>query len=137
MAFMSSSSRIWKVFGYPRRKISSRRNFTQKEWIVQMKSLACSPPMRLLIRWRISAAALLVKVRHSMLPGSIPSSSTRYAYLCASTRVLPEPAPAMILTLPSVAFTACSCLSFSPLSSIYIYPIGLQIYQILRESLYP
>ena len=38
----------------------------------------------------------------------------------------------MILTLPSVAFTAADCLSFSPLSSIYVQ-LGLQIYQILRE----
>ena len=57
-------------------------------------------------------------VRQRILPGSMPSTSTRYAYLYASTRVLPEPAPAIILTLPSVAFTASSCLSFNPLSSI-------------------
>ena len=35
----------------------------------------------------------------------------------------------MILTLPSVAFTACSCLSFSPLSSIFCSVLSLQIYQ--------
>ena len=46
-------------------------------------------------RLRISSAALLVKVMARMAKGDIPFSRTSQAMRCVSTRVLPEPAPAM------------------------------------------
>ena len=46
-------------------------------------------------RSRISPAALLVNVIARISNGDAPSSATRYARRCVSTRVLPEPAPAI------------------------------------------
>ena len=66
------------------------------------------------MRWRISAADLFVKVTQRMCPGSMPSSFTRKANLRESARVLPEPAPAMTRTKPSVLVTASLCAAFSP-----------------------
>ena len=58
------------------------------------------------MRWRISLADLLVKVTQRMFPGRMPSSFTRKAKRWVRARVLPEPAPAMTRTNPSVAVTA-------------------------------
>jgi hypothetical protein len=54
----------------------------------------------------ISPAALFVNVIARISFGFTPQAATRCAMRCVSTRVLPEPAPAMTSTGPSVARTA-------------------------------
>ena len=61
------------------------------------------------MRSRISAAALLVNVTARICQGRTPLTPTRYATRCASTRVLPEPAPARMSSGPSVVVTARAC----------------------------
>ncbi|MCY1445279.1 hypothetical protein D9M71_617880 [compost metagenome] len=51
-------------------------------------------PISCSIRWRISAAALLVKVTDRIECGEACSTWINQAMRCTSTRVLPEPAPA-------------------------------------------
>ena len=72
------------------------------------------------MRWRISAADLLVKVTQRMFPGRMPASSTRKAKRWDRARVLPEPAPAMTRNTPSVEVTASHWASLSPASSSLI-----------------
>ena len=62
---------------------------------------------------------------HSMLAGSIPTHSVKYAYLFASTRVFPEPAPATTRTMPSVDLTSFACCVFSPLNSFSSVPCSI------------
>ena len=76
-------------------------------------SLAASPIMRS-TRSRISVAALLVKVMARMLYGATPYAK-RFAMRQVSTFVLPEPAPAMMSSGPSVCATAFFCAGFKPL----------------------
>ena len=58
------------------------------------------------MRRRISAADLFVKVTQRIWPGKMPSSLTKKANRWDKARVLPEPAPAMTRTQPSVVVTA-------------------------------
>ena len=76
MASMSALSRTRKLLGYWTAWLSSCKTVTQKLWKVQMWPVSLSP-VRARMRWRISAADLLVKVTQSMLPGVTPSSFTR------------------------------------------------------------
>ena len=73
---MSALSRTRKLFGYCTAWLSSWSTETQKPWKVEIKPGSLSP-VRLWMRWRISAADLLVKVTHRMFPGRMPSSLTR------------------------------------------------------------
>ena len=66
-----------------------------------------SLPTMAAIRSFISLAALLVKVRAIMDDGSIPLSIMA-AIFHVSTRVFPEPAPAIIIEAPLTHLTA-SC----------------------------
>jgi len=54
----------------------------------------------------ISFAALLVKVIARISFGFAPTAASRCATRCVSTRVLPEPAPAITSSGPSVVMTA-------------------------------
>ena len=88
---------------------SRRRTRAHSEWNVPMAtSRACSPTSAR-IRARISAAALLVNVTARICHGFAPSTPIRYATRWASTRVLPEPAPARISSGPFVVVTARAC----------------------------
>ena len=66
-----------------------------------------------MIRSRSSPAARFVNVTARIRHGATCLTPTRYAIRCASTRVLPEPAPARISTGPSVVVTARACSGFS------------------------
>ncbi len=70
-------------------------------------------PTRAMIRARISAAALLVNVTARICHGLTPWTPIRYATRWASTRVLPDPAPARMSSGPSVVITARACSGFS------------------------
>ena len=82
--------------------------------------------MRLWILRRISLAALLVNVTHSIFPGRIPRSFTRYAKRLERALVFPLPAPATTRTNPSVVVTASFCALFRSFkmsnSSSNVYP---------------
>src|SRR3954470_1491189 len=65
-------------------------------------------------RWRISFAALFVKVMARISPGAAWSVSTRYAIRCVRTRVLPLPAPASTRSGPRSCRTASRWGSFRP-----------------------
>ena len=84
-------------------------------WKVPIQSAAPGMPSSASVRWRISLAALLVKVTARMLWAAAPSASTNQATRCTSTRVLPLPAPASTSTGPDGAVTAARCASFSGL----------------------
>ena len=64
----------------------------------------------------ISSAALLVKVMARISNGETPWSRMRWAMRWVSTRVLPEPAPAMTSSGPSSCTTASRWTGFSPSS---------------------
>ncbi len=68
-------------------------------------------PISCAMRWRISAAALLVKVTAMMEYGEQFSTVSSQAMRCTSTRVLPLPAPASTSRLLRGAATASRCLS--------------------------
>ena len=84
---------------------SSCRMETHMLWKVPTNAVSLSP-VSLWMRWRISRAALLVKVTHMMLLGITPRSFTRYANRRESTWVFPEPAPAITSCAPSQYSTA-------------------------------
>ena len=65
-------------------------------------------------RSRISAAALLVKVMASTWPGCTPRAASRWAMRCASTRVLPEPAPATMSSGPALVQHGLALLRVEP-----------------------
>src|SRR5262245_9742637 len=71
-------------------------------------------PTRPARRDRISAAALLVKVKARTDSAGVPSGPRREATRCVRTRVLPLPAPARTRQAPSPKVTAASCSGFSP-----------------------
>ena len=78
----------------------------QKEWKVVSKALSRQSGTSASTRWRISAAALLVKVSPSTrkrLPGE---SRISLATLIVRTRVFPEPGPARTRRGPSFHSTA-------------------------------
>ena len=98
----------------PVASISRRRKRAQNEWnVLSQTSLAASPIMRS-TRSRISVAALLVNVMARMLYGATPCAR-RFAMRQVRTFVLPEPAPAMMSSGPSVCATAFFCAGFKPL----------------------
>ena len=68
------------------------------------------------MRSRISLAALLVNVTARICHGRTPLTPIRYAMRCASTRVLPDPAPARMSSGPSVVVTARACSGFRRLT---------------------
>ncbi|KAG1390466.1 hypothetical protein G6F58_012979 [Rhizopus delemar] len=68
------------------------------------------------MRWRISPAALLVKVTAKMPWVGTPSPSCSQARRWVSTRVLPEPAPASTRWWPGGAETASRWAGFRPSS---------------------
>ena len=65
----------------------------------------------------ISLAALLEKVRAKIFSGKTLRESIKYAILYVKTRVLPLPAPAIILSGPSLYKTAFFCSWFNILIS--------------------
>ena len=77
------------------------------------------------MRWRISFADLLVKVTQRIFPGRMPSSFTRKAKRWESALVLPEPAPAMTRTNPSVSVTAWRWAALRPESKSVIVASSL------------
>src|SRR5512133_1258444 len=76
------------------------------EWKVRIHSPRPCGPSRRWSRSRISPAALLVKVIARISFGLAPTAWIRCTTRYVSTRVLPEPAPAMTRSGPSVARTA-------------------------------
>ncbi len=69
-------------------------------------------PTNLSTLWRISLAALLVKVMAKILYGGT-CSSNKCAMRQVNTFVLPEPAPAKINVGPAICFTASVCSLFN------------------------
>ena len=88
---------------------SARRTRAQSEWNVPATTSRPPSPTRLMIRSRSSAAARFVNVTARIRHGGTSLMPTRYAIRWASTRVLPEPAPARISSGPSVVVTARAC----------------------------
>src|SRR3954453_9445284 len=76
------------------------------EWNVDTHMRRATGPTSAPTRSFISAAALFVKVIARISNGDTPRSLTRYATRCVSSRVLPDPAPAITSTGPSGALTA-------------------------------
>ena len=99
------------------RPISARRIRTQAEWKVDTHISRARLPTSSVTRFRISAAALLVKVIARIDPGWTLRSPTRYAIRRVSTRVLPEPAPATTSTGAPAWSTAARCGGFKPANS--------------------
>src|SRR4051794_375236 len=87
---------------------------TQAAWNVLTHILRATGPTRDSMRWRISSAALLVKVMARMAKGLTPSSSIRWAMRWVRTLVLPEPAPATTSRGPSPWTTASSWSGLRP-----------------------
>src|SRR3954469_5355348 len=87
---------------------------TQAEWKVLTHIFFATGPTSASTRWRISSAALLVKVMARMRKGPTPSSLIRWAMRWVSTRVFPEPAPATTSSGPSPCTTASSWSGFRP-----------------------
>ncbi len=90
---------------------------THAEWNVETHMRWATGPTRALTRLRISSAALLVKVMARISNGEMCRSVTSQATRWVSTRVLPEPAPAMMSSGPSGWVTASACTGFRPASS--------------------
>ena len=102
----SSESRIWKFSA----SFASRQCARSRRWARPWKvpthmpcGFTCSSCS---MRWRISAAALLVKVTERIECNDARSTWCSQAMRCTSTRVLPEPAPASTSCRPSGAATA-------------------------------
>ena len=106
--FASVASYIVNAFGKPRRSAYSLSMRANMEWKVPIhRRRERSRPTMDAMRSFISLAALLVKVRAMMEDGSTPDS-IRHAIFHVSTRVFPDPAPAIIIEAPSAHLTA-SC----------------------------
>ena len=74
---------------------------------------AARRPRRSSSRWRISAAAWLVKVTAVISPGRTPRSSTSHAIRSTRVLVLPVPGPATTATVRSSAEMAACCWGLS------------------------
>src|SRR6478672_2893398 len=91
----------------------------QAAWNVITHAARAGGPTRRSTRSRIAAAALFVKVIARISGGFAPAAASRCAMRRVSTRVFPEPAPAITSTGPSVVRTAsrwaglrsCRCVS--------------------------
>ena len=90
---------------------------THAEWKVLTHMARERPPTSEATRSFISPAALFVKVIARISPGWAPRAASRYAIRCASTRVLPDPAPATISSGEPWCTTAARCGGLSPSSS--------------------
>ena len=102
-----------KFWLYPILSASTRSILENTLWKVPiLMYCALLSPAIAFILWRISFAALFVKVSARMFHGMMPFSS-RYATLYVSTRVFPEPAPAITSDGPSQYSTAALWLSFN------------------------
>ena len=73
-----------------------------------------TPPTSAATRSFISAAALFVNVIARIENGDASRSAIRYASRCVSTRVLPDPAPAITSTGPTGSVTASRCAGLRP-----------------------
>ena len=82
---------------------------TQAEWKVDTHIFWATGPTRAPTRCFISSAALLVKVMARISKGETPCSLISQPTLDVSTRVLPDPAPAMISRGPPGWVTASRC----------------------------
>ncbi len=104
----SSESRIWKFCGRP----ASSQCIRNRRWAMPWKVPTHMEPLgacnRVSMRWRISAAALLVKVTARILWGDKCCSWINQAMRCTSTRVLPLPAPANTSRRSAPEVTACA-----------------------------
>ena len=78
----------------------------QAEWNVETHILSAVGPTRSATRLRISSAALLVNVMARIPHGGASPVAMRWAMRRVSTRVLPDPAPAMISSGPPRCSTA-------------------------------
>ncbi len=90
----------------------------QAAWKVITQQARAGGPTRSSTRSRISAAALFVKVIARISGGFAPTAASRWAMRRVRTRVLPEPAPAITSSGPSVVSTASRCAGFR--SSRYV-----------------
>ena len=81
-------------------------------------------PIMLSTRFRISSAALFVKVMARICDGITSRTFTRYEILWTRTLVLPDPAPARIRTGPSVCRTASFCSLFKPAVISFTFIFG-------------
>ena len=89
---------------------SSRRIWAHRAWKVPILTFRpSSAPTRATIRSRISPAALFVNVTARIRHGATFRTPTRWATRWATTRVLPDPAPARMRSGPSVVVTARAC----------------------------
>src|SRR3954470_4203262 len=84
----------------------------QAAWNVITHAARAGGPTRGATRSRISAAALFVNVIARISGGFAPIAFSRCAIRRVSTRVFPEPAPAITSTGPSVVRTASRCAGF-------------------------
>ena len=83
----------------------------QMEWNVPADTSAAWPPSTPFSRSFSSSAALLVKVMTRTLLAGTPSDSRR-ATRAVTTRVLPDPGPALTRTAEVLQYTAACCSSF-------------------------
>ncbi len=102
-----------KPDGYPSDDPSRRRIRTHAEWNVETHIFWATGPTSSCTLCFISPAALLVKVIARISNGDIPRS-INHAIRRVSTRVLPDPAPAMTNNGPPVWVTASSWAAFKP-----------------------
>src|SRR6478672_8928689 len=87
------------------------------EWKVDTHMRCATGPTSSATRVFISPAALLVNVMAARPNGDTRCSAIRNAMRCVSTRVLPDPAPAMTTIGPSGADAASRCTGFRPSST--------------------
>src|SRR4051794_9903129 len=78
-------------------------------WNVITHAARAGGPTRSASRSRISPAALFVNVIARISGGLTPTAFSKWAMRRVSTRVFPEPAPAITSTGPSVDNTASRC----------------------------
>src|SRR6516164_896706 len=111
---------------YPSRVASRRRIRTHAEWKVETHIRSATGPTSRATRWRISSAALLVKVMARISNGEIPCSAISQAIRWVRTLVLPDPAPATTSKGPPGWVTASACTGLRPASSAdaALEPVG-------------
>src|SRR4051794_26863967 len=86
----------------------------QAEWKVMIHAPRAAGPSIVSTRSRISPAALFVNVIARISFARAPAAPSRCAIRWVSTRVLPEPAPAITSSGPSVVVTASRWAGFRP-----------------------
>ena len=118
IVFPSESSKMLKSGPTPISFPSLRRIRLQMEWKVPLQGrlwvVICGLEVSsFATRCFISSAALLVKVTSNIFSGFIPWE-IRWAAWWVSTRVFPEPGPAITKAGPSQCSTASICSGFKP-----------------------